>query len=231
MPENKYKILYVEDEPSLAKIVSDMLSTKGYEVHHTDQGNAAISLFQQCNPDICVLDVMLPGKDGFEIGKEIRAINKSTPILFLTAKSQLKDTLEGFQSGGNDYIRKPFSLEELLIRIQNLIQLTQDTITPQPTNNTITFGTFTLDIRRQLLLYLDQEIKLSYRETKLLALLAQHQNAVIERKQILQDLWGDDSFFNSRNLDVYITKLRKYLKADAAVELITLKGVGYRLVV
>lgn len=230
MADRSYKILYVEDEPSLAKIVHDTLASNGYEVAHVEHGSQAISRFHQFAPDLCILDVMLPGKDGFEIGKEIRQFNQKIPILFLTAKSQLKDTLEGFQSGGNDYIRKPFSLEELLIRIKNLIHLTQSAA-EDASDTKVAIGSLTLDIRRQLLISDTIHTKLSYRETKLLGLLARRQNAVIERKQILQELWGDDSFFNSRNLDVYITKLRKYLKADPDVELITLKGVGYRLVV
>lgn len=224
------KILYIEDEISLAKIVKETLEVRGFEVHHESSGQKAYPAYQEFQPDLCVLDVMLPVKDGFEIGNEIRHTDPGIPIIYLTAKSQTADMLEGFKAGGNDYIRKPFSLEELIVRINNLIHLTKNISNTKKEDEFLKIGFFTLDYKRQLLTYEDKERKLSHKEANLLRMLAVQKNKVVERKTILQQLWGDDSFFNSRNLDVYITKLRGYLKSDTSVELITLKGVGYRLV-
>lgn len=219
------KILYVEDEASLAMIVKESLETRGFNVHLITDGGKAVQAFEKIQPDICVLDVMLPNTNGYEIGKAIRQLNKNVPILFLTAKVQTKDVLTGFESGGNDYIKKPFSMEELIVRIQNLRNLSG-----QATGSNrvaLTMGQSTFHPRKQILKIGDQEIKLSHRESRLLETLAQNRNETSYRKQILMDLWGDDSFFNSRNLDVYINKLRKYLKPETSVEIVTLKGVGY----
>ncbi|MCB0775099.1 MAG: response regulator transcription factor, partial [Chitinophagaceae bacterium] len=180
-------------------------------------------------PDICILDVMLPGKDGFAIADEIRQLDEGVPIIFLTAKIQTEDVLKGFSQGANDYIRKPFSMEELIVRIQN--QLRNNNEAPQRINGgTITIGKFTFQVNRQLLANDKEERKLSYRESELLKLLYENRDSIIDRRDILNLLWGNDSFFNSRNLDVYITKLRSYLKADPSLEIITIKGVGYRFV-
>ncbi len=223
------KILYVEDEPSLAKIVMETLISKKFDVCHISDGNEAISAYHTFEPHLCILDVMLPNKDGYSIAKEIRSINQSIPLLFLTAKSQTQDTIQGFQSGGNDFIKKPFSLEELILRIHNLCALCYGNVSKSDEINTI--GNFTFHFTRQELAYGDEVKRLSYREAELLNLLVKHRNDIVQRNDILEKLWGDNSFFNSRNLDVYITKLRSYLKEDSTVEIMTLKGVGYRLVV
>ncbi|MBK7231196.1 MAG: response regulator transcription factor [Saprospiraceae bacterium] len=224
------KVLYIEDEPSLAKIVKESLQSRSFEILHLPDGDHLIEKFHSFNPDICLFDVMLPIKDGFTLAKEIRVLNPQIPIIFITAKNQTADILEGFQSGGNDYIRKPFSLEELIVRINNLYQLCHQNQTSQLPENMISIGRYKFSPTR-LELILDKEVKrLSYREAQLLMMLIDHKNEVVNRKHILDTIWGDDHFFNSRNLDVYITKLRQYLKEDSLVQILTLKAVGYRLV-
>ena len=223
------KILYVEDEVFLAKIVKESLESRGYEVKWIEDGNNAIAAFQSEVPDICILDVMLPHKDGFTIGKEIRNTKEDVPIIYLTAKDQTDDVIKGFTSGGNDYIKKPFSMEELIVRIDNLLHLAKNE--KQHQADEMHLGQFVFNPLRMELLNGEAVQKLSHRENELLKILALHKNIPIERKRILKDIWGDDSFFNSRNLDVYITRLRKYLKEDEQIQINTLKGVGYQFVV
>jgi DNA-binding response OmpR family regulator len=223
------KILYVEDELFLGKIVKESLESRGYEVHMASDGNDAIELFKSSGPDICVLDIMLPNKDGFAIADEIREVDGKVPIIFLTAKTQTEDVINGFSKGGNDYIRKPFSMEELIVRIENLLNLGKERIREQPTDK-VTLGKYVFHLNRQVLSTGSEEKKLSFRESELLKLLYENREKIIDRKDILNLLWGNDSFFNSRNLDVYITKLRSYLKEDPRLELITIKGIGYRFV-
>ncbi len=224
------KILYVEDELFLGKIVKESLQSRGFEVVMETDGAKVVALFKQVKPAVCVLDIMLPNKDGFEIAEEIRGMNEDVPILFLTAKTQTEDVVKGFTLGGNDYIRKPFSMEELIVRINNLLSLKIDSSQKITTEN-ITIGKFNFHLNRQLLSFGKVERKLSYRESELLKLLYLHRDTIIVRKEILNLLWGNDSFFNSRNLDVYITKLRSFLKDDPSLEIITIKGIGYRFVV
>jgi DNA-binding response OmpR family regulator len=223
-------ILYVEDEVFLGKIVKESLESRGFEVTMEQDGARVLALFQQLQPAICVLDVMLPNKDGFEIAREIRAIDKQVPILFLTAKTQTEDVLKGFSEGGNDYLRKPFSMEELIVRINNLLQLTGTDAGAKADPDVIKLGKLTYHVPRQVLSGGAEDRKLSYRESELLLFLYRHRNQVIDRRDILMALWGNDSFFNSRNLDVYITKLRSYLRQDPSLEILTIKGVGYRFV-
>jgi DNA-binding response OmpR family regulator len=191
-------------------------------------GANVLALFKQVNPAVCVLDVMLPNKDGFEVAAEIRAVNPEVPILFLTAKTQTADLVKGFTLGGNDYIRKPFSMEELIVRIDNVLRITPKAAAP-PTDH-IKIGKFLFYARRQILVSGGEEMKLSYRESELLRLLYEKRDGIIDRKNILDLLWGHDSFFNSRNLDVYITRLRIRLKEDENLQILTIKGVGYRFV-
>lgn len=227
---SKTKVFYVEDEVFLAKIVKESLESRGFEVIMESDGGKAIASFKKSQPDICVLDVMLPNKDGFEIADEIREINEEIPIIFLTAKTQTEDVVKGFTIGGNDYIRKPFSMEELIVRIQNLLRINKE----QPkkiTGDSVSIGKYHFQLNRQVLNNGKEDRKLSYRESELLRLLYENRDKIIDRKDILNLLWGNDSFFNSRNLDVYITKLRSYLKEDPALEIITIKGIGYRFVV
>lgn len=227
---NQVKVLYVEDEPFLGKIVKESLESRGYEVEMATDGVSALELFRQCSPDVCLLDVMLPKKDGFTLGREIKMLRPNIPILYLTAKDQTEDVLQGFQSGGNDYIKKPFSMEELIVRIENLWKMHSENHSKEPSIHTGKIGEFEFHYEEMKLILDNKAYKLSHRENELLNLLASHPHQVIERKEILKVLWGDDHFFNSRNLDVYIKKLRNHLSADPSVQIITLKGVGYRFV-
>lgn len=224
----KIKILYAEDELSLGKIVKESLQRRNFEVILESDGANVLTLFRQSNPTVCVLDVMLPNKDGFEIATEIRRINPDVPILFLTAKTQTEDLVKGFTLGGNDYIRKPFSMEELIVRIDNVLR--KSTVNPNATADFIQIGKFRFYTNRQVLLLDSAEQKLSYKESELLKLLYEKRQGIIDRKNILDQLWGHDSFFNSRNLDVYITRLRIRLKEDENLQILTIKGIGYRFV-
>jgi len=224
----KVKVLYVEDELFLAKIVSESLQSRGYDVILEGDGGKAVGLFQKEHPDVCLLDIMLPNKDGFTIADEIREQNEEVPIIFLSAKSQTSDVVNGFKLGANDYIRKPFSIEELIVRIENVLKNKSSNV---ETGEEVSIGSFTFNIRRQLLVHGGETRKLSYRESELLKLLYENRDKIVERSEILTLLWGSDSFFNSRNLDVYITKLRGYLKTDPSIEIITIKGIGYRFVI
>lgn len=221
----KSRILYVEDEEVLAMLVRDHLDRNGFEVHWVSDGVAAEKVFREVKPDLCILDIMLPGISGYEIGKTIRAIDKSVPVIFLTARSETKDVVEGFKSGGNDYLKKPFSLEELMARVNNLLSMSGRIAPGQ-----YKIGGLSFDPVRMVIQHEDQSVSLSHRENELLKMLITMAGKPVERKEILMQLWGDDHFFNSRNLDVYVTRLRKYLKMDPDVQLITLKGVGYQLV-
>ena len=221
------KILYAEDELFLGKIVKESLESRGFTVLMEADGNKVLSHFTQLQPDICVLDIMLPNKDGFGIAEEIRSINKNVPIIFLTAKTQTEDLVKGFKTGGNDYIKKPFSMEELIVRIENLLK--NKTAIPENTAE-VNIGTYRFQSNHQLLRHDGEERKLSFRETELLKVLYSNRDRIIDRKDILNQLWGNDNFFNSRNLDVYITKLRSYLKKDETLQIITIKGIGYRFV-
>ncbi len=221
----KTKILYIEDEEVLAMLVRDHLVKNGYEVFWSGQGNEGEKLFDSVKPDLCILDVMLPGMSGFEIGKKIRLKNKTMPIIYLTAKSESKDVLEGFKSGGNDYLKKPFSLEELMARVSNLLSMSG-----KGSPGIYRIGELSYDPMRMVIVNGAESVTLSHRENELLKMLISNVGSPVERKQILMELWGDDHFFNSRNLDVYVTRLRKYLKMDPEVQLLTLKGVGYQLV-
>jgi DNA-binding response OmpR family regulator len=224
---SRAKVLYVEDEIFLAKIVCETLQGKGFDVEMVHDGGEAVERFGSYQPDICVLDIMLPNKDGFAIADEIREKNTEVPIIFLSARSATQDVVNGFRLGGNDYIRKPFSMEELIVRIENVLRIRQ---APVPSEEEISLGQYSFNMRRQTLNHPSGQKKLSYRESELLKLLYLNKDQIVERRDILNILWGSDSFFNSRNLDVYITKLRNYLKLDPAIEIITIKGVGYRFV-
>ncbi|MDB5208069.1 MAG: response regulator transcription factor [Flavisolibacter sp.] len=223
----KTKVLYVEDETFLAKIVGETLESRGYEVVLEEDGGKALQKFTEVKPDICVLDIMLPHKDGFAIADEIREKDSNVPIIFLSAKSATADVVSGFKSGANDYIRKPFSIEELIARIENLLRTKPAEVAIQ---DEVMVGQYTFNMKRQTLSHVAESRKLSYRESELLKLLYEYRDRILERSEILTLLWGSDSFFNSRTLDVYITKLRGYLKQDPAIEIITIKGIGYRFV-
>lgn len=222
------KVLYVEDEIFLAKIVGETLQSHGYQVVTVFDGAEAFRQFEAVRPDICVLDIMLPNKDGFAIADEIRERDTEVPIIFLSAKAATSDVVTGFRTGANDYIRKPFSMEELIVRIENALKRRGG---GGGESDELSLGHYRFHPQRQTLTHSSgEDRKLSYRESELLKLLYAHRNQIVERRDILTLLWGSDSFFNSRNLDVYITKLRNYLRLDPKIEIITIKGIGYRFV-
>ena len=194
------KVLYVEDEIFLAKIVSETLHSRGYDVIMEGDGARVLAKFELTKPDVCVLDVMLPNKDGFAIADEIREKDPKVPIIFLTAKSEVADVVNGFKLGGNDYIRKPFSMEELIVRIENVLR--KKNTAPEEMSEEVTIGTYTFNTKRQVLSSGGEDRKLSYRESELLKLLYENRDKIVERREILNLLWGSDSFFNSRNHDV-----------------------------
>jgi DNA-binding response OmpR family regulator len=225
----KSSVLYVEDEPFLGRIVKDSLEVRDFNVRMVADGNEVMSVFEEMKPDICVLDVMLPHKDGYSLAQSIRQVNPTIPIIFVTAKTQTEDLLKGFEVGGNDYLRKPFSMEELIVRIHNLLHISQKV--NSTIKESIAVGSFEFVPQRYELRKDGNVRKLSHREAMLVQILSENKNTIVNRKDILMRIWGDDSFFNSRNLDVYITKLRDYFKEDSAIEIITIKGVGYHFAV
>lgn len=223
------KVLYVEDELFLGKIVKETLELRGFEVVMESDGADVMKAFEAQQPDICILDVMLPNRSGFELAADIRKLNDDVPIIFLTAKTQTEDVVQGFKIGANDYIRKPFSIEELIVRIENALRIRkEDAVIIN--GDAISIGKYLFHLNKQVLVFGKEERKLSYRESELLKYLYQKRDQVIDRRDLLNHIWGNDSFFNSRNLDVYITKIRGYLKEDPSLEIITIKGVGYRFV-
>lgn len=223
------KILYVEDETFLGKIVLESLQQRGFEVLMETDGTKVMQQFRNFLPDICVLDIMLPNRNGFELATDIREVQEDIPIIFLTAKTQTEDVVKGFKAGANDYIRKPFSMEELIIRIENALRIAK-VEQVKTMEDMVRIGGFEFYVHKQLLNFNGSTRKISYRESELLSYLYLNNNELIQRKDLLLHIWGNDSFFNSRNLDVYITKLRGYLKEDPLLQIITIKGIGYRFI-
>ncbi|KYG83458.1 response regulator transcription factor [Roseivirga echinicomitans] len=225
-----FKILLVEDDPNLGQILNEYLSLKGYETKLCRDGEEGVKAFKREAFDLCLFDVMLPKKDGFSMAKEIRRDDKVTPIIFLTAKSMKEDTIEGFKIGGDDYITKPFSMEELLLRIQAILRRTAEK-NPQVSDQKIfEFGSFHFDFDKQILSWNGGENRLTSKESELLRLLCLHENQPLDRSTALKIIWRDDSYFNARSMDVYIAKLRKMLKADESVQIITIHGSGFKLI-
>ena len=221
------KILYVEDELALAGIVKETLEGQGYEVHLVSDGGKVLSAVAAYLPDICLFDVMLPNMDGFTLAKELQKTHSQIPIIFLSAKNQTKDVVEGFKSGGNDYMKKPFSLEELIMRIENILQLKKGNHV-QTNNSIFQIGGYTFDAGKLELSFKNEPVKLTHREAEIIKKFTQHKNGVVNRKELLIEIWGDDSYFNSRSLDVYVKKIRNYFSKDETISIITLRGVGYR---
>jgi DNA-binding response OmpR family regulator len=221
-------VLLLEDELQLAKIVTETLQSRNFMVTHLNNGRLGLQAIYKTDFDICVVDVMMPFMDGFTFVKELRKINPTVPVLFLTARSQDKDVIEGYGSGGNDYLKKPFSLEELILRINELLRRNNTRATetaPLP------IGAFRFYPQRQELANNEATIKLSHKESELLYLLVQHKNQLLDRKATLLKLWGDDNSFNVRTMDVFITKLRKHLQSDSSIQIINIRGLGYKLII
>jgi DNA-binding response OmpR family regulator len=222
-------VLLVEDEVFLGQIVKDSLEVRGFQVQHATDGMQGLTFFSQQQPDVVVLDVMMPQLDGFTLAQKIREQNAHIPIIFLTARSQTVDVVKGFELGGNDYLKKPFSMDELIVRIKALLNRKPEA--PKPETGKFTIGHYTFDYPKQKLAYKGKEYALSYKEAELLKRLYQNRNQVLERTAVLLDLWGDDSFFNGRSLDVFITRLRGHLKQDPHVQIVNIRGIGYKLIV
>ena len=210
-------------------IVKDSLEVRGFTVQYAVDGEEGLKLFQEQMPDIIVADIMMPKLDGFTLAERIRSQNTLIPIIFLTARSQTADVVKGFELGGNDYLKKPFSMDELIVRIKALLNRNQ-LVKPTPPDR-LSIGRYEFDYPKQKLLIDGQETALSHREAELLKRLYEQKNQVLERSAVLLDLWGDDSFFNGRSLDVFITHLRRYLRNDPQVQIINVRGVGYKLIV
>jgi DNA-binding response OmpR family regulator len=228
----KRKVLYVEDEPFLGKIVTETLEKLDFEVRWETDGKMTMNHFTDFMPEICVLDIMLPNIDGYTLCKEIRRLYPVLPIIFLTARAETSDLIKGFESGGTDYIRKPFSLEELIARINNQLNLMSGIHGKlHPVQESIKLGIYSFYPHRYELHSPNAIVKLSQREMEVLSLLVSDMNRIVERKNLLLTVWGDDSFFNSRNLDVYIRKLRQYFIEDPTILIQTLKGRGYLFLV
>lgn len=220
------RILLAEDELALGTIVKESLETRGFEVFYAQDGEEAKKLYTEVKPELLVLDVMMPKKDGFTLVKEIRKMDDRIPIIFLTAKSRTEDVVEGFGYGANDYLKKPFSMEELIVRIKALLDRKRD----KKATEDVEIGTFRFNFSKQLLIFDGSEVLLTHREAQLLNELYRHKNELTERTLILNTLWGNDDFFNARSMDVFITKLRKKLALDTEVQIMNVRGYGYKLV-
>lgn len=221
------KILLVEDDPSLGFVIKDNLSMKGYDVTLCADGEAGAAMFYSMSFQLCIFDVMLPRKDGFTLAKQVRAVNKDIPILFLTAKAMLEDKLEGFRAGADDYITKPFSLDELLCRIEVFFRRSPDS--NQVADKKFSVGKYEFDFTTLALRYDTLEKTLTQKEAEVLQLLYANRHRVLKREEILKQVWGDDDYFMGRSMDVFISKLRKYLKEDPSVQIVNYHGVGFRL--
>ena len=226
--DNKLKILLCEDDENLGMLLREYLQAKGYVAELCADGEAGFKAFLKTKFDICVLDVMMPKKDGFTLAQEIRAANTDVPIIFLTAKTLKEDILEGFKLGADDYITKPFSMEELVFRIEAILRRTKGKKSRESTIYHL--GEFTFDTQKQLLQIGEKQTKLTTKENELLALLCSHSNEILQRDFALKTIWIDDNYFNARSMDVYITKLRKHLKDDPQIEIINIHGKGYKLI-
>ena len=223
------KILLAEDDPNLGLLVQEYLTAKGYIVHLSANGEDALKVFLREKWNICIFDVMMPIKDGFTAAKEIRTYNKEVPIIFLTAKSMKEDAIEGFKSGGDDYITKPFSMEELLMRIRAILKRTEKSIDNSNQQEYI-IGKYRFNPTLQQLVIGVQSHKLTSRECDLLKLLCMNINQTLERNFALKVVWSDDNYFNARSMDVYIARLRKYFSQDENISIINVHGKGFKLV-
>nr|MBP7471363.1 response regulator transcription factor [Prevotella sp.] len=227
--DDKLKILLCEDDENLGMLLREYLQAKGYQATLCPDGEAGYKEFLRTKYDICVFDVMMPKKDGFSLAKDVRQANAEMPIIFLTAKTLKDDILEGFKIGADDYITKPFSMEELVFRVEAILRRVRGKRNKESTLFHI--GRFIFDTQKQLLTIGDKQTKLTTKENELLALLCAHANEILQRDFALKTIWIDDNYFNARSMDVYITKLRKHLKDDDQIEIINIHGKGYKLIV
>ncbi|MEG1580331.1 MAG: response regulator transcription factor [Bacteroidaceae bacterium] len=228
MEENVMRILLCEDDENLGMLLREYLQAKGYDIELCPDGEVGLRAFLKNKFDMCILDVMMPKKDGFTLAQDIRQTNTEVPIIFLTAKTLKEDILDGFKIGADDYITKPFSMEELIFRIEAIFRRVNGKRNRESTVYKI--GSFTFDTQKQILVRGDEKTKLTTKENELLSLLCVHANEILQRDFALKTIWVDDNYFNARSMDVYITKLRKLLKGDDSVEIINIHGKGYKLI-
>lgn len=224
----KIDVLLVEDEPVLASIIKESLEKRGFILHIAKNGVEGWTMFRTIKPDVCVIDVMMPRKGGFTLVSEIRMIDAQVPLIFLSARTQMEDVLKGFELGADDYMKKPFSIEELILRLKALVRRkTQGTLLPSVSE--LLIGNYRFRHEYQDLLHCSTVVVLSQREADLLLLLVQHKNDLLERRLALIKVWGEDNCFNARSMDVYISRLRKLFKSDSKIEIINIRGQGYML--
>lgn len=223
----KGKVLLAEDEISLGEIIKESLESRGFDLVHASCGIKAIEAFKSFSPDIVILDIMMPNKDGFEVSREIRLLDQNIPIVFLTAKNSTQDVIEGFENGANDFIKKPFSMEELIVRINAHLRISKVNYELE----WVPIGEYIFNYGSQTLVINEKETVLTYKESILLSELIKKRNQVLDRSYILNLVWGSDDFFTARSMDVFITKIRKYLKEDSSIKIINVRGVGYKLIV
>lgn len=224
---NKIKLLLVEDEITLAQIIKESLETRDFSVLHSPNGEEALQMYRNTSPDILVVDIMMPVKDGLTFTKEIRRSDRETPIIFLTAKSQPQDVVTGFDTGGNDYLKKPFSIEELIVRVKNLLNRKSEF----NNRDEIVLGQYKFNPNNQTLQYKNEKIgSLTSKESQLLLFLSQNKNKIVERNTVLNLIWENNDFYSSRSMDVFISKLRKLLNRDKEVRILNVRGVGFKLI-
>jgi len=224
---SKRKILLVEDDVNLGFVIKDNFEQNGFDITLCEDGESAIETFNNNHFDLCILDVMLPKLDGYEVASHIRTINAEIPLLFLTAKSLKEDKIKGFTIGADDYITKPFSIEELMLRCNVFIRRTQQESAPK--NNTIKIGLYLLDVQNQKLIFQNEQKKLTIRETTLLDMLAKNKGKIVKREDVLKSVWGNEDYFTGRSMDVFISRLRKYLSNDSNIEIVNIHSVGFEL--
>ena len=227
--DDNIKIMLCEDDENLGMLLREYLQAKGFSAELYPDGEAGYRAFMKQKYDICILDVMMPKKDGFTLAQEIRQANADVPIIFLTAKQLKEDILEGFKIGADDYITKPFSMEELVFCVEAILRRVRGKKNKE--SSVYRVGNFTFDTQKQLLTIGDKQTKLTTKENELLALLCSHANEILQRDFALKTIWIDDNYFNARSMDVYITKLRKHLKDDPQIEIINIHGKGYKLII
>jgi two-component system OmpR family response regulator len=225
------KILLLEDDANLGFILQEHLELEKYSVTLCTNGDDGLKAFRSCAYDLCLVDVMMPKKDGFAFARDVRKTDQRTPLIFLTAKSLKEDRIEGFKIGCDDYVTKPFSMEELMLRVRAVLKRSKAAAEPEGVVGPVSIGKYVFNRELQTLQFKEEKKKLTSREADLLALLCTHMNNVLEREEALRNLWGSDSFFNGRSMDVFISRLRKYLQRDKNVEILNVHGKGFKLVV
>jgi len=225
----KPQLLLVEDEPVLASIIKESLESRGFEVALASNGTEGWSLFHTLRPALCIVDVMMPKKDGYTLVRDIRSVDQQVPLVFLTARTQTEDVLKGLELGADDYMKKPFSMEELILRIKALLRRNRSTESDSTTAVSYQLGGLAFNYQRMEIAGTGQTAFLSQREADLLLLLLHHKNKLLDRKTALLKLWGEDNRFNARSMDVYITRLRKFLKDERSISIQSIRGQGYKL--